>query len=72
MNRLSKPGLKCMAAALIAIAVAIHAINARAQDAGSEAARSYPAKTVRQWLRETAWLSRAVLKRDGGKRENDG
>ncbi len=47
MNRLSTPGLKCMAAALIAIAVAIHAINARAQDAGSEAARNYPAKTVR-------------------------
>lgn len=26
----------------------------------------YPAKPVRQWLRETAWLSRAIGKRDGG------
>ncbi len=25
----------------------------------------YPAKPVRQWLRETAWLSRAIGKRDG-------
>jgi UDP-3-O-[3-hydroxymyristoyl] glucosamine N-acyltransferase len=26
----------------------------------------YPAKPVRQWLRETAWLSRAIGKRDNG------
>ena len=26
----------------------------------------YPAKPVRQWLRETAWLNRAIGKRDGG------
>ena len=26
----------------------------------------YPAKPLRQWLRETAWLSRAIGKRDGG------
>jgi UDP-3-O-[3-hydroxymyristoyl] glucosamine N-acyltransferase len=26
----------------------------------------YPAKPIRQWLRETAWLSRAIGKRDGG------